>query len=490
MYSVGFILWRGKMNDINRNERGAINIKDIPGILSGVFSVVFLIRENFHLATVLFGAAALGLALPRLWSSYRSAFTPKRLRNRALASLVVLLVLLLGLFVAQPTRGYIVSGFIGTPTQTATPTAQPTVVLPVEVTQTPTPSPTATATKTTRPTRTPTITATDTQTPTPVPPTAETPTAAPPTLTPTLTSTITPTATLKPGSKIDLENANRIHLIKSLDAQAVSLAWSPDGRYLAASTAEGVSIYAVGPFIRRRVLARELNEPPVAFFSDGRLITGGAYAAIWNVETGEAVAKYRHLKNVIGVSISSDDSLLGLYNGQALIVADAASGDVLLSVPVGVIQAGPVFSPDGKRMATAGKEIQIYDATTGDLLTTLPGHNGWIKQIIFSPDGTKIASVSVDETAKIWDLATETLSANLEGHTGGVDGIAFSPDSSIAVTVSWDTSVRLWNVSTGQEIHRLVGHVDWVRRVVFSPNGRLIVSSDYSGNIMVWGLEP
>lgn len=479
------------------NERGAINLKDLPGIITGMFSVVFLLRQNFHLATVLLVAAVVGMALPRLWSSYRNAFTPKRMRKYSLATLILLLGLVVVVFAAQPTRSYIVSGFVGaatpTPTLTHTPTLQPTAILPVEVTQTPTVTPSATPTGTPSPTWTPTGTATQTLTSTASTPTADitnTPTVTLTPAPPTPTSTITPTATLKPGSKIDLENANRVHQIKSLDGQAANLAWSTDGRYLAASTTEGVSIYAVGPFIRRRVLARELEEPPIAFFSDGRLVTGGAYVVIWNVETGEAVAKYRDIKNVISVTVSSDDRLLALYNGQSLIVADAATGDVLQTVPVGVIQAGPVFSPDGKRLAAAGKEIQIYDRSTGDLLTTLPGHSGWIKQIIFSPDGTRIASASVDETAKIWDLATGTLAANLEGHTGGVDGIAFSPNGGIAVTVSWDTSVRLWNASTGQELHRLTGHVDWGRRIVFSPSGRLIASTDYSGNILIWGLEP
>lgn len=489
---------------MNGNERGAINLKDIPGILSGVFSVVFLIRENFHLATVLLGATALSLALPRLWSSYRSAFVPKRLRNRALAALVVLFGLVLVLLAAPYSRSYIVTGFVGTPTPTATasPTPRPTVIQPVEITQTPTAiptaSPTATSTATPSPTRTPTSTPTQTVTEavvtTPVPSLTatitETPTA---TLTPdppTPTSTVTPTATLKPGSKIILENAYRVHQIKALDAQAETIAWSHDGRYLAASSVDGVSIYAAGPFIRRRVLARELEEPPIAFFSDGRLITGGAYVAIWNVETGEQIAKHRHLKNAISVAVSPDDNLLALYNGQAVVLADTAAGEVLLNLPVSTIQTGPVFSPDGKQLAVAGKEIRVYDVSTGDLLTTLPGHSGWIKQIVFSPDGTKIASASVDETAKIWDLATGQLAVSLEGHTGGVDGITFSPDGSIAATVSWDTSVRLWNTSTGQEIQRLAGHLDWGRRVIFSPNGRLIASSDYSGNILIWGLEP
>ena len=30
-------------------------------------------------------------------------------------------------------------------------------------------------------------------------------------------------------------------------------------------------------------------------------------------------------------------------------------------------------------------------------------HNGWIRSVAFSPDGTKIVSGSDDETIKVWD---------------------------------------------------------------------------------------
>jgi WD40 repeat protein len=67
------------------------------------------------------------------------------------------------------------------------------------------------------------------------------------------------------------------------------------------------------------------------------------------------------------------------------------------------------FSPDGKRLATAGGEgaVKIWDAATGQELGALKGHSDGIRSVVFSPDGKRLATGSADGTARLWDAATE-----------------------------------------------------------------------------------
>ncbi|KAL4899381.1 hypothetical protein BDW74DRAFT_163568 [Aspergillus multicolor] len=48
---------------------------------------------------------------------------------------------------------------------------------------------------------------------------------------------------------------------------------------------------------------------------------------------------------------------------------------------------------------------------------TLEGHSGWVQSVTFSPDGTRLASSSDDQTIKLWDASTGELQQTLEGHS-------------------------------------------------------------------------
>jgi eukaryotic-like serine/threonine-protein kinase len=102
-----------------------------------------------------------------------------------------------------------------------------------------------------------------------------------------------------------------------------------------------------------------------------------------------------------------------------------------------------------------------------------------------SPDGSRIATASVDGTARIWDAATsQPLVPPLE-HQAPVTWAEFRPDSKVLATCSLDNTVRLWNANTGEPMGEPHRQAEAASRIQFSSNGwYLLVQSPTAVSIL------
>ena len=149
---------------------------------------------------------------------------------------------------------------------------------------------------------------------------------------------------------------------------------------------------------------------------------------------------------------------------------------------------GVAFSPDGRLLATAGREdgtARLWDPATGEHQRTLTRHDSSVFGVAFSPDGRLLATSS-DGTARLWDPATGQHRRFLTGHHGWVWGVAFSPDGRLLATAGNDGTARLWDPATGEHQRTLTGHHGWVWGVAFSPDGRLLATVGGDKTARLW----
>jgi WD40 repeat protein len=76
----------------------------------------------------------------------------------------------------------------------------------------------------------------------------------------------------------------------------------------------------------------------------------------------------------------------------------------------------------------------VWDIS-GKLIATLTGHQSEVNSASFSPDGKRIVTASIDNTAKVWDISGKLI-ATLTGHQELVNSASFSPDGKRIVTAS------------------------------------------------------
>jgi WD40 repeat protein len=151
----------------------------------------------------------------------------------------------------------------------------------------------------------------------------------------------------------------------------------------------------------------------------------------------------------------------------ALTILIAASGtaDAYGSPPVGP-QSIPIV-----REISSGSQSELEPSPQ----ITLNGHDEPITDIVYSPDGSLIATSSLDGTIRFWDAADGSPIRTLTGHGGGVNSIAFSPDGQQIVSGSDDRSAIIWNVADGS-VQRILRPLmeSRVVEVEFSPDGSLV----------------
>jgi hypothetical protein len=149
-----------------------------------------------------------------------------------------------------------------------------------------------------------------------------------------------------------------------------------------------------------------------------------------------------------------------------------------------------LFSPDGTKVLTSSLDgtARLWSAATGEPLTPPLQHEGAVTCGAFSPDGSRFATGGGDGAVRIWDAQSGRLLVDPMRHGGWVHGLGFSPDGKRLVTASSTRTARVWNAATGAAVGEPLRHKEVVVSANFSADGLRVITVGADQSVRSWDL--
>jgi WD40 repeat protein len=303
--------------------------------------------------------------------------------------------------------------------------------------------------------------------------------------------------------RIDLDvqerDAGCSYVIDTVQAPMQSLAYSADGRVLAAADGRTIKAWVDGKQLPRFVTPdadeRDLNG--VAVSPDGQFLVAasedrGVY--VWSVDSPLATSLDGHEDAVQDVAFTPDGRTLASSSRDHTVrlwslgeTALGSQGRALggLSAPAG----GLAVSPDGASVAAAGQDGTIRVWTLATETGSLSAATKPVKAAAMAPDGYTLLAAGDDGFIRSWDTRTRTLNWGKSAGVGGasVTALALSPDGNTVAGAGSDGTIQFRDWRTGQALGAtLRASSGYLTTIAYSRTGALLVSGGTDGAIQLW----
>jgi WD40 repeat protein len=298
----------------------------------------------------------------------------------------------------------------------------------------------------------------------------------------------------------------------AVDASTRAIAFSPDGKFLAGSSSQGLWIWSLNTQEIFQSLPTSYEITSFAWNYEGNRIalSGVDRVQIWDVFDNRtemldlpAIGQQRIYKatwsnqeNILAVATvdglsSSDNSLqiwdvttaklLHIIQAGRILDLDWHPTDLLLATAIGRYDTG----------VTTGPSVQVWNALTGALNVELNWYTRDVTSVQWNTDGTQILTVAADNTARIvdWPPEATTTQPVLAGFANAVTSLAWNETDTEILSGHEDGSVRIWDANTGDPASVLLGNEAIVWSVGWNAQGDEVISSGADYTVRTWDVN-
>jgi WD40 repeat protein len=150
-----------------------------------------------------------------------------------------------------------------------------------------------------------------------------------------------------------------------------------------------------------------------------------------------------------------------------------------------------VFSPDGTLLASSSHDFTVQVTPLADpaATTVLEPHRGTVYDVRFSPDGRHLVTSSDDGSMRVWQVDGWKLLGEYRSLTGGYVSLAFSPDGSKLAVSGATGEISLVDPATGAAVTTFAGTRAVLGGMTFTPDGRLLLAPLVDGSVGIWAVD-
>jgi len=288
-----------------------------------------------------------------------------------------------------------------------------------------------------------------------------------------------------------------------------SLAFSPDGKTLAAGSYQTVQLWDVETRMAGRKLAGHAGPVRcVAWSADGKQLAAGGgkpgeagEVRIWDVAEGKLASGMTEHRDVVeGVAFSAaGDVILSASIDERALAIQVAGKKVLQTMGDHTNRVVTVaLSPNGKYVATGSldKTVKLWSATDYKPLANLDFPGGQVYQVVFLPPGDQFVVVGEDGNSRIFRINESRNGKStgynissvrtLNGNRTPIYTVAASAKGNFIALGGEDKVVNVYD-GNGNRKYQLKECTDVVYAVAVNPEGTLVAAASRDGKVRLWG---
>jgi WD40 repeat protein len=289
-------------------------------------------------------------------------------------------------------------------------------------------------------------------------------------------------------------------------------AFSPDGKYLATASVDGVRIWEAesgkqmkGPLVTGRpvsgnhALSSGFHGALLAFSKSGDLLftaTVDGINQIWDVRTGDPVgAPILTRFNTLFADFADSERLVVLRGqDRAIRVHAARTGAekyVLRGKGENYMTAN--VSPDGMTIASCSDsgDVILWKAVTGEETgrMTVRDVRLEIGAANFSTDGQFLATGSVDGAVRMWNTSEKRLLWQRQIVEGPIDRLQFSQDSSTLAVIAFGKRFSSVATQTGELTTPPITNFSKLKSAAWTDSSQRVLTIDVDGVARLWNID-